>query len=191
MICTSPLRCASISREKVGPIWTAAMTSWRSMRSCSVFSSLVRASRRKVGAPSMRWTSSYPHLPLSRLRMAMSAFFTSSVAAKEKTKSCRIGGTMITIRPLGSRNIARSSLMIRARMRSHMSGEPLSGAARREAEEDRAGEEKYGDVLQEERPDVAGEEHRLQAGDQIARRNNGADPLDDGRHRADLEQEAR
>src|SRR5437868_2756932 len=97
---------------------------------------------------------------------------------------------MITSRPRGSRNMASSSLTIKARMRPHMSAEPLARAARRKAQKHSTSDEQYRDVAQEERPDVAGQEHRLQAGDQITGRHDGADPLDQRRHRADFEQEA-
>ena len=47
-----------------------------------------------------------------------------------------------------------------------------------------------GDGLTEHRPDVAGQEHRLKARDQVAGRHDHRDPLDRRRHGVDLEEEA-
>src|SRR5579871_4554650 len=101
------------------------------------------------------------------------------------------GGPMRMIRARGSRSTASSSLMISALSRVHISGEPLLRIARGQREKDRALEEQHGDVAQKERPNVAGEEDGLQARDQIARGDDEGDPLDDPRHRVDLEEEAR
>src|SRR5579863_1819622 len=98
---------------------------------------------------------------------------------------------MRIMRERGSRSTASSSLMISALSRVHISGEPLLGVARCQREKDRALEEQHGDVAQKERPDVAGKKHGLEARDQIARRYDEGDPLDNPRHRVDLEEEAR
>src|SRR5690606_36034308 len=74
-------------------------------------------------------------------------------------------------RAFGSRSSASSSLTMRALRRvHHMSGDPLGGVARGEHEEDEAHPRHDGDSGQEHRPDVAGEEHGLQARDEVARR---------------------
>ena len=108
-------------------------------------------------------------------------------------RSCISGGTIRMTRPFGSRSTASSSLTIRASKTRppHVSRSSCwmlrAASANRTApisEHDRDG-------VQRTRPDVAGQEHRLQARDQIARGHDQREPLDDGRHAVDLEEEAR
>src|SRR3546814_8151396 len=78
-------------------------------------------------------------------------------------------------RPLGSRSTARSSFTISALSLVHMSADPLSGTACGQAEQNGPGKEHDGDVPEEQRPDVARQEYRLQARHKVARRHDGGD----------------
>ena len=74
-------RPASISREKEGPIWTAAIAFCVSIASRTASGCCACVTVRNVGAPSIRCNSSCPQDPASRFSTMMSTFVTSSVAA--------------------------------------------------------------------------------------------------------------
>src|SRR5438874_4963691 len=119
-------------------------------------------------------------------------FFTSMVAAEEKMNSWMIGGRMRAPRARGSRSMVISSLRTMASSRCSTadapSVQPLVQPPPGEAEEQRSDGQHEQHVGHEHRPQVAGEEYRLQRDVQVARRERERDDLQPRAQRADVEQ---
>src|ERR1035438_6163067 len=107
--------------------------------------------------------------------------------------NCRMGGTKTTTRLRLSLSRARNSLIIRARMRFSMRllFQAFAQLEPADPEEERRHQEQRQGVWQDDGPDIARQEHRLQNGYKVRCRQQVSDSLHNQRHAADVGDEAR